>query len=282
MVLGPFALALLISSSGFADRLYESGEYAAAAVEYERALWDAGDTLSLPLEALRLARCWQECADPGRALAMYDFLSSRLPPGYWRGCALMGAGSVCEQVGNLGRARQDYLAASGEFADSCMRERCEVLAALCTGRSGDWQGAAEDLEEVPCASLEGARPRLASIARSAARPPRRSAFLCAAASAVLPGAGQAACGHWMDGASSLLMTAGTGALFAMSLHDGDRAEQFLFGWLALSFYGGGILGGARAADRWNEARMQAILSEVPEVLARYACEPPAAAPLPTD
>jgi hypothetical protein len=280
--MGPAALAVLTAVASFGDYLYERGDYVPASVEYQRLLYETADTLGNPLVALRLARCWQASGYPGRALGMYAFLGSNLPPGEARGSALMGAGSAYEQLGMPDRARESYLSSAEEFTDQETREECLVLAALCTGRSGRWDSAAVELGVISEASPGSPASCLRSIALRAADPPRRSALLCGAASAVLPGAGQAICGHWMDAASSLLMTAGAGALFMASLEDGCEADQAFFGWLALTFYGGGIWGGARAARRWDAEAMEEILDDVPGALSAYRSGGFIPAPLPPD
>jgi hypothetical protein len=280
---GQVALAVLISLSGFGDYLYARGDYASAAVEYLRLLYESGDTLGNAPEALRLARCWQETGDPDRALGLYAFLGSHLPSGELRGWALMGSGSICEQLGMPGRARESYLAASAEFGDgSDRRERCLVLAALSSGRAGDWDSAAAELGALSAGSPGNPAAALESIARRASDPPRRSGLLCGAASAILPGAGQALCGHWMDASTAFLMTAGAGALLAASLEEENTSTSIFFGWLALSFYGGNVWGGVRAAGRWNSAKLEGILAEVPGALSRYPVQTIPVAPLPTD
>ncbi len=269
-VLGQIALAVLTISCGFADHLYQGGLYGAAATEYAREIYEAGDTLSAPVSALRLARCWQETGQPERALGMYLFLGERLGPGAERGLARMGAGSVYETVGMLHDARGSYAAAAEDLAGyPVLHEENLALAALSLGRSGNWPGAALELDVLAGGDASSTASRLASVARRAADPPARSRLLCGLSSALLPGSGQAVCGHWTDALTSFIMTAGTGALLVAALEEEDTPASVLFGWLALSFYGGNVYGGARAAARWNAARTGEIMAEVPGLLLQY-------------
>jgi hypothetical protein len=248
---GAILAAVLTLSGGFADMLYGSGLYDEAAVEYLREIHEAGDTLLAVPQALRLARCWQETGRDDLALGMYAFLSERLAGGDERAGALMGAATVYEEAGLPGAARDLYREAAGTFADAVMADRCEVLSAVALGRSGDWDGAVGELELL----AEGGSDFAAEVlprAVAARDHPYRSPAACAIASAVLPGSGQAICGHWTDGLTSLLMTAGTGALLAVSLEEEDTSGSVFFGVLALSFYTGGIMGAARGASRFND------------------------------
>ncbi len=263
--MGAVALALLTIAGGFPDYLYENGEYQLAAGEYLRVIWEAGDTLSAVPEALGLARCWQETGRPLDALGMYAYLAERLPAGHERGCALMGAATVFESTGLPLQARGMYLEASSSFTDAALTERCLNLAALSLGRAGDWGAASDELGSLAAGGSPVAA-RLLPLSERAADPPRRSPLACGLASAALPGLGQAVCGHWTDAMTSLLMTAGTAALTVVSVEEDDTAGSVFFGWLALSFYGGGIWGAARGADRYNEARLREILEGIPSAL----------------
>jgi hypothetical protein len=266
--LGQVCLAVLTIAAGFADQLYGAGDFDHASVEYMRELYEAGDTLSMPLQALRLARCWQETGQPDRALGIYLFLSERLPAGDMRGMAWMGAASVYEETGMPGSARAGYSMAAGSFEDPVEQETCTVLAALCLGRAGDWDASCRELDSLasaPCGNALAAR--LQPLAERASAPPRRSPLLCSAASALLPGLGQAACGHWADALTALGTTAVTAAAFAWSLEEDDTSASILMGWLAVSFYGGNVYGGWRAASRYNAARMQDIYDDISDALA---------------
>jgi hypothetical protein len=267
---GQVCLAVLTIAAGFADQLYGSGDYDHASVEYMRELYEAGDTLSQPLVALRLARCWQETGRPGRALGMYLFLSERLPGGDLRGMAWMGAASVYEETGMFGSARDGYSIAAASFDDPLEQETCKVLAALCLGRAGDWEASSRELDSLAsgvCGSrlAAGVEP----LAARASHPPRRSPLACGAASALVPGLGQAACGCWADALTALGTTAVTAAAFAWSLEEGDTSASILMGWLAVSFYGGNVYGGWRAASRYNSARMDEIYDEISGVLSEH-------------
>jgi hypothetical protein len=272
-LLGTIAAAFLTLlaapvDTGFADYLYGAGEFSTAASEYMRVLYEnGGDTLALPDVSLRLARCWQELDRPLDALTLYGRISSALEgdPG---AMALLGIGSVLEEMGELEGSRAAYLDASLRAEAPLLRERSLVLAALMLAREDRWEEAALELESV--AALRGPMaasvPVLAGLVSSGADLPSRSPFWCGLASAVLPGSGQALCGNLTDGLIALGVNGAMGFLLVESIRGDDLAASVLVGWLGLSFYGGNIYGGARAAGGYNASRRRELLEEITAVL----------------
>jgi hypothetical protein len=88
-----------------------------------------------------------------------------------------------------------------------------------------------------------------------------------AALSIVPGAGQAYAGQWIDGLSSLFLVGVTGFEAYRLLH--KRGPKNLLAWglagMSLSFYVANIYGGRRAVARYNERRdaeIQQILDGV--------------------
>ncbi len=261
----------LAPDTGFADYLYSAGLWDRAATEYLRTIHGSeGDTLSLPMPSLRLARCWHELGDHRASLDMFSFLADGLSDPDLRACAMMGAGSVLETDGDFASARILYLSASSEASDPDIRDRSRILAALSAGSSGDWSRAESELKGV--ATMDGPGSELAAsiamIAGDGDHLPRRSPFWCAAASALLPGSGQVISGNTSDGLVALGTNLLLGYLFVTSLEEDDTATSVLFGWLSISFYGANVYGGARAANGYNITRRAEFLDRLELILER--------------
>jgi hypothetical protein len=281
-VLGTILAAVLTllatpEDTGFADYLYGAGEFSAAASEYMRVLYESGgDTLAFPEASLRLARCWQELDRPLDALTLYGRLSAGLDgdPG---AMALMGIGSVLEEMGELEGSRAAYLDAASRADAPAVRERSSILAALMLARENRWEESAVELESVPAIGgpMAVSAPGLAELVSSGADLPVRSPFWCGVASAVLPGSGQAICGNLTDGLIALGVNGVMGFLLVESIRGEDLAASVLVGWLGLSFYGGNIYGGARAAAGYNASRRRQLLEEITTILEEA---PPAPVP----
>lgn len=268
-MLGTIAAALLtvlpsIPDTGFADYLYEAGEFSSASSEYLRILFECGgDTLAVPGASLRLARCWQELDRPLSALAVYERLAES-PDGDLGAMALLGIGSVLEETGRISGSREAYLDAALRAESPYLQERGRVLAALMLAREDRWAASAAELGETAALGgpMSGRIPDLAARVASGEDLPARSPFWCGLASAVLPGSGQALCGNLTDGLIALGVNGAMAFLLVESIREEDVATSVLVGWLGLSFYGGNIYGGTRAAEGYNAARRRELLEEI--------------------
>lgn len=234
-----------------------------AALEYMRVLHAADDTLEAPLPALRLARCWQRLGKPSEALTLYSRLSSGLAQGDTAAMASLGAGSVLESMGLDGDARGLFLRAASQAESPGIAGTGRVLAALSLGRSGDWARAESELEGLAGSSNVAPLARgLLDEVRRIPSLPSRSPLACAGASAALPGLGQTICGRPRDGLNALLTTGATGLLLYQSVREESLAGGLLSGWLFLSFYGGNVYGGWRAAETYNSAVRRDLYSDI--------------------
>ncbi len=257
------------ADEGFADYLYSLGEYSMASEEYLRIIYSYGeDTLACPLVSLRLARCWQELGRGEDAFSLYTFLHRNLSDADLRAGAMMGAGSVLEESGNLGYARELFANAAATSEDAETAARAGIMASLINARMGNWAASAGELRML--SSTGGPFSDLtASLAGKVAEGQflsRRSPLWCGISSAVLPGSGQMISGHYTDGIIALGINGALAWLFVESLHEGNTTTSVLLGWLGLSFYGGNIYGGSRAAITYNSARRRELLDEVTAIL----------------
>jgi len=257
------------ADEGFADYLYNLGEFESASSEYLRIIYSQnGDTLACPLPALRLARCWQELGRGEDAFEMYIFLSENLADIELRAGAMMGAGSVLEESGSLIQAREMYTDAAVTSVDAEMAARAGIMAGLMNARLGNWEDSAAELRVISSASgsFSSLSEDLAMKVAEGQNLPRRSPFLCGISSALLPGSGQMICGHYTDGLIALGVNGAIAWLFYESLQEDNTTTSVLLGWLGLSFYSGNIYGGSRAAVTFNSARRRELLEEVTEIL----------------
>lgn len=274
-MLGTILAALLIGfpnhdiDEGFADYLYGLGEYDLASDEYLRIIYvHDEDTLACPLPALHLARCWQELGRSEDAFHMYTYLYTNLADSELRAGAMMGAGSVLEESGSFGRARELYTNASVTSEDADIIGRAGIMAALMTARMGNWEDSAVELrilssESGPFSDLSESLALKVAEGQSL---PRRSPLWCGISSALLPGSGQLFCGHYTDGIIAFGINGALAWLFYESLQEDNTTTSVLLGWFGLSFYTGNIYGGSRAAVTYNSARRRELLEEVTGIL----------------
>ena len=274
-MLGTFLAALLTVfpnqdvEEGFANYLYELGEYDMASSEYLRIIYSNDeDTLACPLAALRLARCWQELGRREDALLLYGYLKTNSIDAELRAGAMMGAGSVLEESGNYAAARELYSDAAFTSADIDLAGRAEIMSCLMDAKMGSWETSAEGLRNISAAGgpfCEISENLAAKVAEGTDLS-HRSPLWCGISSALIPGSGQAICGHCTDGIIAFGVNGAMAWLFYESLQESNTTTSVLLGWLSLSFYGGNIYGGSRAAVTYNSARRRELLDEVTRTL----------------
>lgn len=263
--MGLFLAAFLTLHSGFADALYEQGDYVTAALEYSRLFYENPDTLGMPAEAIRLAKCLHELNRLEESLSLYTMLAGRLPHPDDRARASMGAGAVFADLGFYGRSSELYREASGLAGDPDLRFRAELLGALLPLHERNWRRSSSALRNLAGRSSGEEAALAAELADLASRGENltnRSPFWCGLASAAVPGTGQLICGHTKDGLIAMGMTLASGALLYVAISEDNLSTSILMGWLTLSFYGANVQGGARAARYYNAARRRELYSEV--------------------
>ena len=257
------------SDSGFADYLYSSGEYELASGEYLRIIHaNNADTLSCPLVSLRLAGCMRELGRFSEALFLYTYLSAHLSDRDMQAGAQMGAGAVLEEIGELSSARLAYVDAVRTAEDIEIQNRADIMAGLMYARMGRWNRSAEELSRISSSGgpFASGAERLAEVVSRGSSLPERSPFWCGLSSAVIPGSGQMICGHFTDGVIALGVNGLMAYLFYESLQEENTTTSVLLGWLSLSFYGGNIYGGSKAARTYNSARRRELLEEITGIL----------------
>ncbi len=274
-MLGTILAALLTAfpnqgaDEGFADYLYGQGEYDMASQEYLRIIYTHDeDTLACPEASLRLARCWQELGRREDAYFLYTFLHRNLSDAELRAGAMMGAGSVLEESGNFDSARELYTDAAVTSEDTETMARAGIMAGLMNARMGNWEASAEELRMLSLTAdpFSEISANLAEKVAEGQYLPHRSPLLCGISSALLPGSGQMICGHYTDGIIAFGVNGALAWLFYESLQEDNTTTSVLLGWLGLSFYGGNIYGGSRAAVTYNSARRRELIEEVKGIL----------------
>ncbi|MCD4700494.1 MAG: tetratricopeptide repeat protein [Candidatus Aegiribacteria sp.] len=274
-MLGTILAALLTvfpnndADEGFADYLYGKGEYGMASQEYLRIIYSHDeDTLACPLASLRLARCWQELGRREDAYFLYTFLYRNLSDTELRAGAMMGAGSLLEESGNFDSARELYTDAAVTSEDTETIARAGIMAGLMNARMGNWEASAEELRMISSTGgpFSDVSFSLAAKVAEGQSLPHRSPLWCGISSAFLPGSGQMICGHYTDGIIAFGVNGALAWLFYESLQEDNTTTSVLLGWLGLSFYGGNIYGGSRAAATYNSARRRELLDEVTGIL----------------
>lgn len=227
--------------------------------------------MACPGSAMKLARCWQELRRSGDALALYRYVRFNSDEADLRAGCMMGEASILEETGELQPARELFSLAAAEAEDPEISARAEISSSLMYARMGYWREAAQELNGLsngggPLSDLSASLAYTVSQGSSLSR---RSPLLCGISSSLIPGSGQMICGHYTDSFIALAVNGAMGWLFYESLQEDNTTTSVLIGWLGISFYGGNIMGGIRAAETYNSARRRELLSEITEILSEH-------------
>lgn len=97
---------------------------------------------------------------------------------------------------------------------------------------------------------------------------RKSPWLAALMSVILPGSGKIYCGYWGDGAIAFTFSASTAflAVRAFNKYGSDSVYPWIVSGLAASYYLGNIYGGHKAAERYNHQINHQLTHEAQEAL----------------
>lgn len=239
---------------GFADNLFENGDYERAAGEYRRFLFLTGSpagsdsTYYRMIKALFLAKEHQQC------LGLLDRFGDTYPGSSFHGeVDLLKSIVVYHQHDHTGS-----LALATRPADSNAGLQGLVVA-MNHLHLGDYDAARESAcrstREAGFLSLddETAITRLCRTLESTGRPSRKSRVGAGLLSAVIPGAGKIYCGRKGDGLYALLVI-GLTAWQSYEGFDDDGTESvkgWVLGTLGAGFYLGNIYGSTVCADIHN-------------------------------
>lgn len=242
-----------LEALGFAEMLFQEGDYYRAITEYKRAMFlcdipavrvDAntriGQSLFLAGQYGLLEGWFQESAETGLLTEEGSILYGR---------SLYRAGRFREAA--------DYF--SG--VDSVLEDRSEVAQArfyqgLSRVRSEEYSGAMECFRAVPENSAYFQRAGVFSELLEGAPGYGRKSPVLASILGILPGLGYAYCEHYGTAAASLVLNGLLGWATYDAFKDGDTAEGITVSIFAAGFYLGNIVGSAQSAGRYNRYRSE--------------------------
>jgi tetratricopeptide (TPR) repeat protein len=264
-------LVLLLGQTpiDFADHLYATGDYKRAALEYERiGFADPDDTVWTPYAILRAGEALLKSGDYERAANVYEFgiknVSTR-----WE---YFQYGYMRAEFSDSGYPAVKIIAPrlkASEFA-----AKSSIYLAFADIYSGH-----PDSGLVILAGLEPNPLVDEAISVLGTQPKRRSPWLSAGFSTLLPGAGQAYCGRWADAWQSLSITgifAAAAVYYGFFSHDttaGNTIKIAVTASLGGLFWLGNIYGAANAALDYNDYEKRKKDEQFAQIFSRFDLEP---------
>ncbi len=240
---------------GFARRLAEMGQSAAAAVEFERFLFKYPHHPAAAEARTDLAATWLALKRPDRA--MEALAAQKLEPTHPQaGRSLILFAQALQASGQLEEAIEVLRRVGSEeaFAPQ-IRDRASYRLGWLFLDASRWPEAEKAFAKV---SLQGPLgPRAAFLAKEAlsgAGLERKSPLWAGVLAGLLPGLGQACLGRWLDAAWAAGLTLGSGGLAWLALAGGHWIGGAMAVGLALAFYGGNIYNAVNQAHWFNRAK----------------------------
>lgn len=253
---------------GFAQALLAEGDFFRAITELKRFLHIFPGSPRSAEVRLSIAGAYLAAGRAEEAAAEYAALGEAEPEGPLAGQATLGLALALLSQGRR-EAGRELLRGLARRAQGPLRGRAALELALSLAEEGQWAKAREELQAVsaPGPQLEWRLNALAQAEGESKSPP-----LAGLLSALLPGAGQAYCGRWRDGALALLIN---GLFIGGTVEAGVRQNWELaagLGLVELLWYGGTIYGAVNCAHRHEAAqaeRARKVMERGPEAGRRW-------------
>jgi hypothetical protein len=98
--------------------------------------------------------------------------------------------------------------------------------------------------------------------------PRRNSTLAATMSVVVPGAGKMYCGEWKDALISFFFVTFSAyeSVHAFKVAGPGSYMGYIYGGLAVGFYGGSVYGSYKSAKRYNARQNELILEDAKAII----------------
>ena len=234
--------------SEFPEYLESIGENRRAAVEYLRIAHGSEDSISAPKALFRAGICFEREGDYWTSRRLYLELDNPANPRRIREAAYYRAGVSDFFLGRLNQVTNR--AEKVEGSDSLMAATT-YLKGWAHFFARSYPESRDIFDSLEPELFENSPQFMAERSRDGLDLPRRSPFLSASMSAVLPGSGRAYCGRWGDALVNLLVV-GSAVGGSIAMWEQDRGFALTLAGIGAFFYGGNVYGSYVGAKWFNE------------------------------
>ncbi len=237
---------------GFADALFNDGDYFRAITEYKRFLFLHPTDARGGRAQLQIGLAYQRGQQWDDARQTFEAIARQHPDADIRAEAAYRIGETAFRQGRYAQAVADLRPVAEQYGQTPVGERARYLLGWSHLRARQWSEASQTFDTIDTASpLFPSSRALADAAREGQHLPRKSPALAGLMSAVIPGTGHFYTGRWRDGTVALLLN---GAFLAAGLEAvaaGNEAAAGLLLFFEAAWYSGAVYGAVNAAYKYN-------------------------------
>jgi TolA-binding protein len=237
---------------GFAEALFQAGDYFRAITEYKRFLFLYPSDVRAGRVQLQIGLSYQRGQQWEDARKTFDEIAQHHPEAEIRAEAAYRVGETSFEQGRYAQAIADLRPTVERHPHTSVGEQARYLLGWSYLRARQWPAASQTFATIDATSpLFPSSRVLADAARAGEELPRKSPALAGLMSAVIPGTGHFYTGRWRDGTVALLLN---GAFLASGLEAvsaGNEAAAGLLLFFEAAWYSGAIYGAVNATQKYN-------------------------------
>jgi TolA-binding protein len=237
---------------GFADALFNEGDYFRAITEYKRFLFLHPADARSGIVQLQIGLSYQRGQQWDDARQTFEAIAQQHPDPKIRAEAAYLIGETAFRQGRYAQAIADLRPVAQQYGPSSIGERARYLLGWSYLRTRQWLEASQTFASIDTASsLFPSSRALAEAAREGKHLPRKSPALAGLMSGIIPGTGHFYTGRWRDGTVALLLNGAFLAAGIEAVSAGNEAAAALLLFFEAAWYSGAIYGAVNAAHKYN-------------------------------
>jgi Tetratricopeptide repeat len=237
---------------GFANALFNDGDYFRAITEYKRFLFLHPTDARAGWVQLQVGRSYQRAQQWDDARQTFKAIAQQHPDADIRAEAAYLIGDTAFQQGRYTQAIRDLQPVAERYGPTPLGERARYLLGWSYLRTRQWPKASQSFATIDTTSpLFPSSRVLADAAREGEHLPRKSPALAGLMSAVMPGTGHFYTGRFRDGTVALLLNGAFLAAGIEAVSAGNEAAAGLLLFFEAAWYSGALYGAVNAAQKYN-------------------------------
>jgi outer membrane protein assembly factor BamD (BamD/ComL family) len=237
---------------GFANALFNDGDYFRAITEYKRFLFLHPTDPRAGRVRLQVGLSYQRGQQWDDARQTFESIARQHPDAEIRAEAAYLVGETSFQQGRYAQAIADLRPVAERYGQTPAGERARYLLGWSYLRARQWPEASQTFDSIGTTSpLFPSSRVLADAAREGEHLPRKSPALAGLMSAVIPGTGHFYTGRFRDGTIALLLNGAFLAAGIEAVSAGNEAAAGLLFFFEAAWYSGALYGAVNAAQKYN-------------------------------